>query len=95
MAAKTEMPVYTYIVECADGTFYTGWTNNLKKRMMDHNRGRGAKYTRSRYPVMLVYYEQHPDKQVAQRREYAIKQLTRTEKAALIAAFKQEKERDA
>ena len=48
---------YTYIVECKDGTLYTGWTNNLEKRIADHNNGRGAKYTRARNPVTLVYYE--------------------------------------
>ena len=48
---------YTYILKCKDGTFYTGWTNNLEKRLKDHNEGKGAKYTKARRPVELVYYE--------------------------------------
>ena len=76
---------YTYIVECADGTLYTGWTNDVEKRLATHNAGRGAKYTRPRLPVKLVYVEQHPTKEMAQRREYEIKQLSRREKIALIA----------
>ena len=76
---------YTYIVECADGSLYTGWTNDVEKRLATHNAGRGAKYTRPRLPVKLVYVEQHPTKEMAQRREYEIKQLSRREKIALIA----------
>ena len=59
---------YTYIVECKDGTLYTGWTNNLEKRIADHNNGRGAKYTRARNPVTLVYYETFEVKQEADRK---------------------------
>lgn len=76
---------YTYIVMCSDGTFYTGWTNNLQKRVEDHNAGKGAKYTKCRLPVELIYYEAFQTKEEAMRREYAIKQLTRMEKKALIA----------
>ncbi len=76
---------YTYIVECADGSLYTGWTNDVEKRLAAHNAGKGAKYTRPRLPVKLVYIEQHPTKEMAQRREYEIKQLSRREKIALIA----------
>lgn len=76
---------YTYIVECADGSLYTGWTNDVEKRLAVHNAGKGAKYTRPRLPVKLVYIEQHPTKEMAQRREYEIKQLSRREKIALIA----------
>ena len=76
---------YTYIVECADGSLYTGWTNDVEKRLATHNAGKGAKYTRPRLPVKLVYVEQHPTKEMAQRREYEIKQLSRREKIALIA----------
>jgi len=76
---------YTYIVECADGSLYTGWTNDIEKRLAAHNAGKGAKYTRPRLPVKLVYIEQHPTKEMAQRREYEIKQLSRREKIALIA----------
>lgn len=74
----------TYIVECADHTLYTGWTNDLKKRIKKHNSGEGAKYTRSRRPVRLVYYEVHESREEAMQREYAIKRLTRMQKLALI-----------
>lgn len=80
------MQAYTYILECGDGSLYTGWTMNLEKRMAAHNAGRGAKYTRSRLPVRLCYYESYADKTEAQRREWQIKQLTRTQKLALIAS---------
>ena len=75
---------YTYILECADGTLYTGWTNDLEKRLLSHNTGKGAKYTRTRRPVKLVYAEAHEDKRNAMRREYQIKQLTRMQKIALL-----------
>lgn len=78
---------YTYIVECSDGSLYTGWTNNLKKRIQTHNQGKGAKYTRSRLPVRLVYQEQFPTKQEAMQREYQIKHLTRTEKLQLLKKY--------
>lgn len=79
------MKSFTYIVRCADGTLYTGWTNDLAKRLKAHNSGKGAKYTASRRPVELVYAEEHPDKIAAMQREYAIKQMTRAEKEALLA----------
>ena len=76
---------YTYIVHCADGTLYTGWTNCLQKRLKAHNEGKaGAKYTRSKRPVKLVYYEGFETKEEAMRREYAIKQLTRKQKLNLM-----------
>ncbi|HIS60981.1 MAG TPA: GIY-YIG nuclease family protein [Candidatus Scybalomonas excrementigallinarum] len=75
---------YTYIVECKDKTLYTGWTNDLQKRIKTHNDGKGAKYTKSRLPVRLVYYEVYKTKQEAMRREYEIKQLTREQKKKLI-----------
>lgn len=75
---------YIYIVECSDGTFYTGWTNNLDKRIEMHSNGSGAKYTRGRGPVKLVYYEIFDDKKEAMKREYEIKKLTRKEKLLLI-----------
>ena len=75
---------YTYILECNDGTYYTGWTNNLEKRIASHNAGTGAKYTKNRHPVELVYYETFDTKEEAMRREYAIKQLSRQEKLKLI-----------
>ncbi len=76
---------YTYILRCADGTLYTGWTNDLENRLRTHQAGRGGKYTRSRLPVELVWYETHADKVEAMRREWAVKQLSRAEKLALIA----------
>ncbi len=78
---------YTYIVECADHTLYTGWTNNLPARIHTHNEGHGAKYTRSRLPVTLVYFEEHESKSEAMRREYAIKRLTRDEKVRLVSTM--------
>ena len=71
---------YTYIVKCRDGSLYTGWTNNLEKRIHDHNSGSGAKYTKSRRPVRLVYSEEFDTKAEAMRREYAIKHMSRPEK---------------
>lgn len=81
---KVEKDAYTYIVECGDGSLYTGWTNHLEERMKSHNAGTGAKYTRSRLPVRLVYYEVFATKQEAMKREYAIKQLARKDKLLLI-----------
>ena len=75
---------YTYILECKDGTYYTGWTNNLEKRLKDHNEGRGAKYTKARLPVSLIYYEEFQTKEEAMRREYAIKHMTRKEKEKIM-----------
>ncbi len=75
---------YTYILECKDGTYYTGWTNNLEKRLKDHNDGKGAKYTKARLPVVLVYHELFETKEGAMRREYAIKHMTRKEKEELM-----------
>ena len=79
---------YTYILRCTDGTYYCGWTNNLDRRLKAHNEGKGAKYTRSRRPVALVYYEAFSTKEEAMRREYEIKQLPRKKKEELI--FKQQ-----
>lgn len=76
---------YTYILRCADGTYYCGWTNNLDRRLKAHNEGKGAKYTRSRRPVALVYYEAFSTKEEAMRREYEIKQLPRKKKEELIS----------
>lgn len=75
---------YTYIVECSDGSLYTGWTNDLEKRILAHNSGKGAKYTKTRLPVRLVYYEEFLTKEEAMNREYRIKRLTRQEKIKLI-----------
>lgn len=75
---------YVYIVECCDHTFYTGWTNDLYKRVETHNARKGAKYTKARIPVKLVYYECFDSKIEAMKREYQIKQLSRKEKIKLI-----------
>lgn len=79
------LAAYTYILECTDGTLYTGWTNDLDNRIAVHNSGKGAKYTRGRGPVKLVYYEQHDTNQAAQVRECQIKKLKRKEKEQLVA----------
>lgn len=78
---------YTYIVKCADGTFYTGWTTDVDRRMKCHNDGKGAKYTRPRLPVELVYYEVFETKEEAMRREAAIKKLSRERKELLVAKW--------
>ena len=75
---------YTYILRCKDGSLYTGWTNDLEKRIACHNAGKGAKYTKARIPVELAYYESFQSKEEAMRREWEIKRLTRKEKLALI-----------
>lgn len=79
---------YTYILRCGDGSLYTGWTNNLERRLEAHNAGRGGRYTRSRLPVKLVYYESFDTKNEAMRREAAIKKLTRQEKEKLIKGIR-------
>ncbi len=78
---------FTYIVQCCDNSLYTGWTNDLKKRMQAHNDGKGAKYTKPRLPVKLVYYEEFNTKEEAMSREYHIKRLSRKEKLSLIHQF--------
>jgi putative endonuclease len=76
---------YCYIVECADGTYYTGWAVDPEKRLAVHNKGRGARYTRMRLPVRLVYVEEQPDRTTAMKRERAIKRMTREGKSKLIS----------
>jgi putative endonuclease len=78
---------FVYIVRCKDNTLYTGWTNNLEKRIDLHNKGKGAKYTKTRCPVQLEYYEEFENKQEAMRREYRIKKMTRIEKLNLIKSI--------
>ena len=75
---------YTYIVRCADGSLYTGWTTDLQQRLAMHNSGKGARYTRSRLPVEMVWSEEQPNQETARSREARIKQLTRKEKLQLI-----------
>ena len=82
---------YVYILCCADHTLYTGWTTDLQHRLRAHNSGHGAKYTRSRRPVRLVYAEQWPTRNEALSREYAIKHLKRKEKEALVNGWNKEK----
>ncbi|MCB7306266.1 GIY-YIG nuclease family protein [Bariatricus massiliensis] len=82
---------YTYIVQCHDGTLYTGWTNNIDKRMRDHNAGKGAKYTKPRRPVVLVYLEMFETKEDAMKREYAIKHMRRAEKLELTKKYRRDK----
>ena len=77
---------YTYILRCADGTLYTGWTNDLDRRLAAHNAGKASKYTRVRLPVELAYFETFETKEEAMRREVLIKQLSRPEKLKLIAS---------
>jgi putative endonuclease len=79
------MSCYCYILECADGTYYTGWTTDPERRLRQHNRGAGARYTRSRCPVRLAYVEPQPDRASAMKRELAIKKLSRVEKRKLIS----------
>ena len=78
------MPFFCYMVECADGTFYTGWSTDPARREKTHNVGRGAKYTRMRRPVKLIYVEELPDKSSALKRERAIKRLSRKQKEKLV-----------
>lgn len=75
---------YVYILRCADGSLYTGWTNDLEKRVKTHNAGKGAKYTKTRLPVELVYYEEYEEKGEALSRESSIKKLKKTSKEKLI-----------
>ncbi len=85
---------YTYILECGDKSLYTGWTNNLAKRVVAHQAGKGGKYTRAHLPVKLVYYEEYETKEEAMRREYYIKQLNKVDKLSLVDAFDKEKLKD-
>ncbi len=77
---------YVYILRCGDGSLYTGWTNDLEKRVKAHSSGRGAKYTRTHLPVELVYSEQLDTKEAAMSREWHIKRLSHAEKLRLIKA---------
>ena len=75
---------YVYMLRCGDGSLYTGWTNDLEKRLKAHNSGTASKYTRTRLPAELVYFEEWESKEAAMSREWHIKQLTRDEKLKLI-----------
>ena len=76
---------YVYMLRCGDGSLYTGWTNNLDRRVGLHQAGRGGKYTRSHLPVTLVWYEEHAEARDAMRREWEIKRLPRKGKLALVS----------
>jgi len=89
-AAKKETP-YCYILQCADGSFYTGWTNDLARRYRQHRTGNGGRYTRSRGPVVLLYFERQADAGAARRREAEIKKLPRAKKAELARGKRVEK----
>ena len=78
---------YTYLLRCSDNTLYCGWTNDLHKRLASHNAGTGAKYSRPRTPVELIYYEVFDTKEEAMSREYAIKKLSRSAKLELCKNF--------
>ena len=75
---------YTYILKCKDGSLYTGWTNDLEQRVAAHNTGKGAKYTKARRPVELVYFEEFETKEQAMKREDSIKQMARKDKLELV-----------
>lgn len=81
------MAAFVYMLRCKDGSLYTGWTNDLEHRLAMHSSGRGAKYTRGRGPLELVYSEELPDKEAALRRECAIKKLRREQKLALLQTW--------
>jgi putative endonuclease len=83
-AAKKGTP-YCYILRCADGSFYTGWTNDLARRLRQHRSGNGGRYTRAHRPVALVYFEPQKDKRASRKREAAIKRLPRSKKSELVA----------
>lgn len=82
------MDNYVYIVKCSDGTLYTGWTTDLNRRIAAHNAGKGAKYTKPRLPVTLVYCEKWETKELAMQREYEIKQMPRRQKLELAESYK-------
>ncbi len=79
---------YTYLLQCGDGSFYCGWTNDLEKRLAAHQSGKGGKYTRTHLPVKLVYFEEFDTKAEAMRREFEIKRLSRSQKMALLQSSK-------
>ena len=92
MNVPSEKGNFTYLLLCSDGSYYCGWTNDLLHRVQAHNSGRGAKYTRTRRPVKLVYYESFATKEEAMSREWHIKHMTRAEKEALLQNRKGEQD---
>jgi putative endonuclease len=91
MTEKLDSVFFCYMVECADGSLYTGWTKDPERRIKEHNAGRGALYTRWRRPVSLTYLERVEDHSAALRREHAIKKLTRKQKLALVKDYQEHK----
>ena len=83
---------YTYILKCSDGSLYTGWTNDLEKRLKAHNEGKGAKYTKARRPVTLVWYKEWDNEHDARSMEARMKRKTKKEKEALVTSFGKETE---
>ncbi len=81
---KPEAGHFIYIIECSDGSWYTGYTTDIARRVAEHNRGEGAKYTRGRTPVKLIYQESFSSRSSAQKREYEIKKLPRAKKEELL-----------
>jgi putative endonuclease len=81
------MSCYCYILECSDGTYYTGWTTDPERRVAQHNKGIGAKYTSTRRPVKLVYLESRANRTEAMKRELAIKKMKRMQKSKLIEEY--------
>ena len=82
------MSSYVYVLRCGDGSLYTGWTNDLEQRLAAHQSGKGAKYTRGRLPIEMVYFEEMPDKSAALKRENELKKLKKTDKELLIKNLK-------
>lgn len=83
---------YTYILQCADDTLYVGWTIDLSRRLEAHNNGLGARYTRGRRPVRLVFWEEHDSRTFARRREQVIRRMSRAQKLRLIASHQSREE---
>jgi putative endonuclease len=81
------MTCYCYILECADGTYYTGWTTDPERRLGQHNKGSASRYTKSRRPVKLVYLEAQPDRRTAMKRELTIKKMRRIKKMELVEVY--------
>ena len=90
MKRENKKRYYTYILRCSDGTYYTGYTDHLERRVKVHNKGKGAKYTRGRLPVELMYYEEFETKAEAMKREWKLKQLDRGKKEKLIFGKKEQ-----
>jgi putative endonuclease len=84
MRKSTRRAAFVYLLRCADGTIYTGWTFDVARRVHAHQQGRGARYTRARRPVELIYHERLPSRRAAMRREIEIKRMSRKRKLGLV-----------